>query len=217
MKTLRTTRRRTANQKSLLRKSFARGNNHPQPEVKQDGAKLVIKIPLTTPARAKRNGAEAAKPVLTKPAPWQNPTQLDRPAFMLNFPFSYATGAPNNPWMTDLSDDKRAPDFKRAAVQFLQLYQNMAAEGLVYLLPTPRKSDLQDLLYTANLGIVLEHLPNKRTVVISNFMSPPRQGETPLGVKFFHDMGYEVHVAPAKFEGEAELKHLYDNVYVGGY
>jgi N-dimethylarginine dimethylaminohydrolase len=30
-------------------------------------------------------------------------------------------------------------------------------------------------------------------------------------------MGYAVHVAPAKFEGEAELKHLYDDVFVGGY
>src|SRR5262249_31983129 len=113
--------------------------------------------------------------------------------------------------------DKRQPDFVRAAVQFLALYQNIGAEGLVYLLPTPRGADLQDLLYTANLGIVLEHLPDKNTVVISNFMSPPRRGETPVGVKFFQDMGYDVHVAPSKFEGEAELKHLYNNVYVGGY
>jgi N-dimethylarginine dimethylaminohydrolase len=30
-------------------------------------------------------------------------------------------------------------------------------------------------------------------------------------------MGYETHVAPHFFEGEAELKHLHDNVYIGGY
>jgi N-dimethylarginine dimethylaminohydrolase len=150
-------------------------------------------------------------------APWLNPTQLERPAFMLNFPFSYATESANNPWMTDLSQDKRRPDFRRAAVQFLQVYREISAEGLVYLLPTPRGAKLQDLLYTANLGIVLGHLPDKNTVVISNFASPPRQGETPVGVRFFEQMGYEVHVSPAKFEGEAELKHLYDNVYVGGY
>ena len=35
--------------------------------------------------------------------------------------------------------------------------------------------------------------------------------------QFFQEMGYDVHVSPAKFEGEAELKHLYDNVYIGGY
>jgi N-dimethylarginine dimethylaminohydrolase len=150
-------------------------------------------------------------------SPWLNPTQLERPAFLMNFPFSYATECANNPWMVDMKGDKRAPNFTRASVQFLEVYRNISAEGLVYLLPTPRGVKLQDLLYTANLGIVLEHLPDKNTVIISNFASPPRRGETPVGVEFFRNMGYEVHVAPNEFEGEAELKHLYDNVYVGGY
>src|SRR5262249_36901452 len=122
-----------------------------------------------------------------------------------------------NPWMLDLEGEQREPNFRRAASQFLELYRNIAAEALVYLLPTPRDGNLQDLIYTANLGIVLEHLPGCNTVVISNFTSPPRQGEAPVGIKFFEAMGYEVHVPPAKFEGEAELKHLHDNVYAGGY
>ena len=150
-------------------------------------------------------------------SPWLNPTQLDRPAFLMNFPFSYGTSHANNAWMKDMKNGKRLPDYTRAAVQFLAVYQNIGAEGLVYLLPTPQGQDLQDLIYTANLGIVLDHLPDKNTVVISNYTSAPRRGETPVGVKFFQDMGYDVHVAPAKFEGEAELKHLYDNVYIGGY
>jgi len=162
-------------------------------------------------------GRNLRQPERKTVSPWLNPTQLGRPAFLMNFPFSYATGFANNPWMKDMKGDKRQPDFVRAAVQFLAVYQNVAAEGLVYLLPTPQGADLQDLLYTANLGIVLEHLPDKNTVVISNFASAPRCGETPVGVKFFQDMGYDVHVAPGKFEGEAELKQLYDNVYVGGY
>ncbi|MBO0857629.1 MAG: hypothetical protein J2P21_04075, partial [Chloracidobacterium sp.] len=150
--------------------------------------------------------------------PWANPTQLARPSYLLNFPFSYATRVANNPWMEDYSSDQRQPNFRRAAVQFLELYRYMAAAGaLVYVLPTPRDADLQDLMYTANLGIVLEHLPHQNTVIISNFASPPRRGETPVGVNFFHSMGYEIHVPPTKFEGEAELKHLHDNVYVGGY
>jgi N-dimethylarginine dimethylaminohydrolase len=157
------------------------------------------------------------RPELISKSPWVNPTQFDRPAFLMNFPFSYATDVANNPWMEDMKGGKRNPDFTRAAVQFLAVYQNMSAEGLVYLLPTPQGADLQDLLYTANLGIVLDHLPDKNTVVISNFTSPPRRGETAVGVKFFQDMGYDVHVAPSKFEGEAELKHLYDNIYIGGY
>lgn len=150
-------------------------------------------------------------------SPWLNPTQLRYPAFLMNFPFSYETGFANNPWMKELKGDKRQPDFTRAAVQFLAVYRNISAEGLVYLLPTPNSADLQDLMYTANLGVVLHHLPDKNTVVISNFTSPARRGEAPRGVKFFQDMGYDVHVAPTKFEGEAELKHLYENVYIGGY
>jgi N-dimethylarginine dimethylaminohydrolase len=150
-------------------------------------------------------------------SPWKNPTQLTRPAFLLNFPFSYATSVANNQWMADMKDEERQPDHVRAAVQFLSVFQNISAEGLVYLLPTPQGVPLQDLIYTANLGIVLGHLPDKNTVVISNFTSSPRRGETAVGVKFFRDMGYEVYVSPAKFEGEAELKHLYENVYVGGY
>jgi N-dimethylarginine dimethylaminohydrolase len=182
------------------RYAFSNNHNH----------QLPLNIPAASTAQQKRNG-HAPTP------PWLNPTQLERPSFLLNFPFSYATGVANNPWMEDLSSDKREPDFTRAATQFLELYRHIASEGLVYLLPTPRGVDVQDLVYTANLGIVLEHLPDRNTAVISNFASPPRRGETPLGVKFFRDMGYSTHVPPARFEGEAELKHLHDNVYVGGY
>jgi N-dimethylarginine dimethylaminohydrolase len=155
-------------------------------------------------------GAEAQQDI---PA---NPTQLQRPAFLLNFPFSYSTRVANNAWMTDLDEQQRQPDFKRVMVQFLELYRFMASEGLVYLLPTPR-TDLQDLVFTGNLGIVLEHVEGQNTVVISNFTSEPRRGETAVGVRFFEDMGYEVHVSPHRFEGDAELKHLHDNIYVGGY
>jgi len=30
-------------------------------------------------------------------------------------------------------------------------------------------------------------------------------------------MGYKTHLTPHKWEGEADLKYLYDNVYIGGY
>jgi N-dimethylarginine dimethylaminohydrolase len=119
--------------------------------------------------------------------------------------------------MEDLPPERRQPDFKRATVQFLELYRYLAAEALIYQLPTPRDADLQDLVFTANLGIVLDHLPDKNTVVISNFASEPRRGETDVGTRFFREMGYEVYVPPAKFEGEAELKHLHDDIYIGGY
>src|SRR6059058_2832210 len=137
---------------------------------------------------------EACPPEPVPAPPWLNPTQLDRPSFLLSFPFSYSTRVANNPWMQDLSPDRRQPDFKRATVQFLELYRSIAAEALVYLLPSPRGAELQDLIYTANLGVVLEHAPGRNTVVISNFTSEPRRGETAVGVEFFREMGYEVHV-----------------------
>jgi N-dimethylarginine dimethylaminohydrolase len=72
-------------------------------------------------------------------------------------------------------------------------------------------------VFTANLGIVLEHLAGRDVVVVSNFTSEPRRGETERGRAFFQQMGYEVHIPSTKFEGEADLKHLHDNVYVGGF
>src|SRR5205809_5754225 len=196
------------------RKAFVENNIR----VSESNQSLLVTPPAVVTNRTSTKH-QSREPRLMEPtaSPWLNPTQLERPAFLLNFPFSYATAAANNPWMQDLPPDRRQPDFKRAAVQFLELYRNLCAEALVYLLPTPRGKNLQDLVYTANLGIVLEHLPDKNTVVISNFASPPRVGEAAVGTKFFEDLGYEVYVPPAKFEGEAELKHLYDNVYVGGY
>ncbi|WKX69323.1 dimethylarginine dimethylaminohydrolase family protein [Streptomyces sp. XD-27] len=149
--------------------------------------------------------------------PPRNPTLLDQPAFLMNAPFSYSTEVANNAWMEELSEAERVPDNVRSYAQFFTLYRYLAGEALVYLLPTPRTDGLQDLVFTSNLGIVLEHVPGADTVVLSNFTSEPRRGETEVGVRFFRSMGYRTYVPDTKFEGEAELKHLHDNVYVGGY
>ncbi|MDQ3939865.1 MAG: arginine deiminase-related protein [Actinomycetota bacterium] len=146
-----------------------------------------------------------------------NSTRLSQPAFLMCPPFSYSTAVANNPWMEELEAEKRQPDLKKALTQFTELYRYMASEGLVFLLPTPQGCTLQDLVFTANLGVVLEHLESRDTVVLSNFTSEPRRGETAIGKAFFESMGYQTHISPAKFEGDAELKHLHDNIYVGGY
>ena len=75
-----------------------------------------------TPVEISQEMREHRLPVRTPVSPWENPTQIDRPAFLLYFPFSYSTGVANNPWMEDLPPDERQPDFKRAAAQFLELY-----------------------------------------------------------------------------------------------
>lgn len=142
---------------------------------------------------------------------------LDWPVFLMNLPLSYSTEEANNVWMEEIQPDKRAVNLKKAMKQFLQVYHFIASDALVYLLPSTADCKLQDLVFTANIGFVPEHLPEKHVVILSNFTSRPRIGETEIGRRFFESMGYEIHVAPAKFEGEAELKHLHDNVYVGGY
>ncbi len=146
-----------------------------------------------------------------------NPTQLEKPAFLLAVPFSLATDVANNPWMEDLPDDQRRPNTKKALRQWLDLYHFVASEAMVYLLPSRGDCGLQDLVFTANLGIVLDHLADKNTAIVSNFSSMPRVNEAPLGTAFFESLGYTTARAPYPFEGEAELKHLYDDVYAGGY
>jgi N-dimethylarginine dimethylaminohydrolase len=148
---------------------------------------------------------------------FQSPTRLARPAFLMSFPFSWSTRVPNNVWMTALSEHEREPNFPRAASQFLELYRLMASDALVYLLPAPAQCGLQDLPFTANLAFVPEGVEPRETVILSNFTSEPRRGESEIGRAFFESLGYTIHVPPARFEGDAEIKHLHDNVYVGGY
>jgi N-dimethylarginine dimethylaminohydrolase len=119
--------------------------------------------------------------------------------------------------ISNVQDKERAVDRTRALSQFLQLYNHLASDAVVFLLPTPRDCKLQDLVFTANIGAALEHLPDENIVVLSSFTSRPGVGEARVGRAFFKSMGCEVVQAPYKFEGEAELKHLYDNVYLGGY
>ncbi|MFI9006159.1 dimethylarginine dimethylaminohydrolase family protein [Actinosynnema sp. NPDC053489] len=161
--------------------------------------------------------SERVQPAPAVQAAPTNPTLLQHPAFLLNAPFSFSTDEPNNVWMREYPEQDRPVDRHRAMVQFLNLQSYLAADALVYVLPTPRTTGLQDLVFTANLGIVPEHLPEGRDVVVANFTSEPRRGETPVGTRFFESMGYRTHVAPHRFEGEADLKHLHDNVYVGGW
>jgi len=154
-------------------------------------------------------GPQTTPPVTT-------PSQLKRQAFLLNFPLTISTKNANNPWMQAIPEEIREIDYEKAFSQFYDVYSFVVSEGaLVYLLPS--EGNFQDQEYVANLGIYLPHLGDRSVVVLSNFTSPPRQGEEKVGQKFFEMMKYEVHMAPTKWEGEAELKFLKDNIYVGGY
>ena len=146
-----------------------------------------------------------------------NPTTLDKAAYLLNVPFSLAAEVVNNAWMEELDETHRKVDIRNAINQFLQLYHFMAAEAVVYLLPTPRVTGLQDLVYCANMGVIPEGQQQNITVILSNFSTEVRVPETDIGKEFFELMGYRTVVPPYHFEGEAELKHLHDDIYLGGY
>jgi len=145
----------------------------------------------------------------------ETPSQLPIPAFVMNFPFTLDTANPNNIWMQEMGKEELKINKGNAYRQFLDLYQFVAGNSLVCNLPAT--GNYQDLVYVANLGIQLPHLKDTNTIIMSNFTSEPRQGEEKVGKPFFEAMGYEVHMCPFKWEGEADLKYLYDNVYVGGY
>jgi len=95
------------------------------------------------------------------------------------------------------------------------LYNFMAGQSLVHLLPA--EGNYQDQVYVANLGLQLPHIKDENHILLSNFTSDPRKGEELVGEKFFNQMGYKTHISPFKWEGEADIKYLYDNVYIGGY
>ena len=145
----------------------------------------------------------------------ETPSQLPIPAFVMNFPFTLDTKVPNNVWMQELEEEALKINKGVAYRQFLDLYQFVAGNGLVCNLPA--KGDYQDLVYVANLGIYLPHITDSNNIIMANFTSEPRQGEEEVGKPFFELMDYNVHMCPFKWEGEADLKYLYDNVYVGGY
>ena len=145
----------------------------------------------------------------------ETPSQLHLQSYVMNFPFSLATTDPNNIWMQELTDEELAINRPKAYKQFMDLYNFMAGQSLVHLLPA--EGNFQDQVYVANLGLQLPHIKDENHILLSNFTSDPRKGEELVGEKFFQQMGYKTHISPYKWEGEADIKYLYDNVYIGGY
>jgi N-dimethylarginine dimethylaminohydrolase len=145
----------------------------------------------------------------------ETPSQLHLQSYVMNFPFSLSTNDPNNIWMQELTDEELQINRPKAYKQFMDLYNFMSGQSLVYLLPS--EGNFQDQVYIANLGLQLPHIKDRNVILLSNYTSDPRKGEELVGEKFFQQMGYETHISPYKWEGEADIKHLYDNVYIGGY
>jgi N-dimethylarginine dimethylaminohydrolase len=145
----------------------------------------------------------------------RNPSQVEMPAFMMCFPFSLSIDNPNNIWMEELDDEDKELDYEKAYTQVTDLINYMGSSALLYILPS--YGDFQDLIYVANIGIYLPHIKSRDTIIVSNFRSDPRRGEERVGTAFFKLMGYKVYQSPSFWEGEADLKYLKDNIYLGGY
>lgn len=145
----------------------------------------------------------------------ETPSQLHLQSFVMNFPFTLATSDPNNIWMQELTDEELAINRPKAYKQFMDLYNFVSGQSLVHLLPS--EGNFQDQVYVANLGLQLPHIKDENVILLSNYTSDPRKGEELVGEKFFNMMGYNTHISPHKWEGEADIKYLYDNVYIGGY
>ena len=152
-----------------------------------------------------------------------NIQSISTPAYLLNAPFSLSAEVVNNAWMDDMSEAERRVDKSKAFDQFMALYRAISETAIVYLLPS--WPGLQDQPYVANLGAVLPGGPQP-TVIISRFRSEPRRGEAEVGRRFFELMRYETVMPPQFgdnaseeifFEGEADLKYLCGNVFVGAH
>ena len=145
----------------------------------------------------------------------ETPSQLPVQRFVMNFPHTFSTENPNNIWMEEMSEKELTINRPKAYKQFMDLYNFMAGQSLVHLLPA--EGNFQDLIYVANLGLHLPHICKENHILLSNYTSPPRQGEEFVGEKFFNQMGYKTAISPYKWEGEADIKYLHDNVYIGGF
>lgn len=138
------------------------------------------------------------------------PSDWDSPVFLVNFPLSVSNVEPNNPWMRPW--EQGTYDKSKACDQWMEVYRILAKESLVYILPG--HNDLQDLPFVANLGAFL---PHSQSVLLSNYTSQPRVKEYEVGLNFFKSFSsYKVEQVPFKWEGEADLKWIRNNIYVGG-
>ena len=119
----------------------------------------------------------------------------------------------NNAWMDDYPDDEISVNVDFAMKQFWDLYTAISQVAFVWLLPP--KPGLQDQTYTANAAVVLPHCD--KTAVLANFRAEGRAGEEYEIKKLLDELDFDTARCPYKFEGEAELKWVRDNIYIGGY
>jgi len=133
---------------------------------------------------------------------------------ILCLPVYLDTSIANNIWMKKLEKKGQIKvDRSKMFLQFLEFYSYIASLAIVYL--QPPKKGLQDQVYITNAAVRLPHLPD--VFVLSKFKAEGRQGEEQEVKPLLNALGYRTIQCPYFFEGEAELKWIDKNVYIGGY
>lgn len=101
-----------------------------------------------------------------------------------------------NPWM---EGNVHRSSRDRAQEQWERLHHILKDHATVDLVPP--QQGWPDMVFTANAGLILG-----KTVVLSRFFHPERQGEEPYFQKWFEDQGYTVHNLPKSlpFEGAGD-------------
>jgi N-dimethylarginine dimethylaminohydrolase len=125
-----------------------------------------------------------------------NLSQTSRQGFLMCAPDLYEVDYVINPWMVG---QVHAASRERAAVQWNGLYRAVSDRADVTLVaPQPGSPDM---VFTANAG-----LAHGRSVALSSFFHPERQGEELHFRRWFESAGYAVLDIPraTPFEGEGD-------------
>ena len=119
-----------------------------------------------------------------------------RPTYLMCPPTLYDVDYVINPWM---AGNIHASSRERALEQWRNLYRELTAIADVELI-APQQG-WPDMVFTANAG-----LAHKRTVVLSSFLHPERQGEEKHFRNWFRLAGYHLIELPREksFEGEGD-------------
>jgi N-dimethylarginine dimethylaminohydrolase len=127
--------------------------------------------------------------------------------FVMCPPKFLSTDIPNNVFMKK----GHKVDVPRALAQYGRIKNVIEAFG-VEVLEIPPVKGCQDQTFVANIGIALNPY-----IVLANYKADGRDCEVAPAKKFFEGMGYQTIQPPTYFEGEADLKRLKQDVYIGGY
>ena len=163
------------------------------------------------PAIRERNvsrpqGGKSAVRTLNPPTPQHVEHHHMGETFVMCPPEYLSTRVANNTFMKG-----EKINIERALKQYGRVKHIMEALG-VKILEVPPQPECQDAYYTANLFIAIEPY-----IILANYKAPGRSCEVPPGRRFFEGLGYQCIQPPTYFEGEADLKHWKDNIYIGGF